>query len=179
MKREKTRRLITVAILSILATSTAETQTGGSFNLSHNVIASGGGSNSVGGAYRVDGTTGQASAGTVSIGIAPGGTSFVLRGGFWAFEQLAPTAAMVGVAGRVATADGRGIRNATVLLTDSAGTTRQAATGSLGYYRFENVAAGQTYIISVSSRRFTFSKSTLVIDVSDELANVDFTADPL
>ena len=41
-------------------------QTGGTFDLSHSVIATGGGSNSTGGQFQVDGTAGQGFAGTVS-----------------------------------------------------------------------------------------------------------------
>lgn len=151
-------------------------QTGGTFDLSHNVLASGGGSNSAAGAFRVDGTAGQPSAGTVSVGIPAGGGPFVLRGGFWAFDQLAPTAAGVAVSGRVSMADGRGIRNATLTLTDTSGALRTTVSGSLGYYRFEDVPAGQTYILSVSSRRFTFSSPSRVINANEEISDADFIA---
>ena len=87
---------------------------------------------------------------------------------------VVPTvAAGVTVAGRVRTTDGTGVRNAVVTLTDSNGNTRTAQTGSFGYYRFEEVEAGQTYIVSVASKRFTFT--TQVVSVSDSITDLDFT----
>jgi WD40 repeat protein len=93
-------------------------------------------------------------------------------------EDLAPTAANVSVGGRVLTANGQGIRNARVTLTDANGATRTAITGSFGYYRFDDVEVGQTYIVSVRSKRFQFSNPTLVITLMDELTDLTFTALP-
>jgi hypothetical protein len=55
----------------------------------------------------------------------------------------APTAASVSVSGRVMTASGRGIRNVIITMTDSQGNERTATTSSVGYYRFDNIAAGK------------------------------------
>jgi len=60
-------------------------QTGGTFDLSHSVVAGGGGSNSAGGTFQVDGTAGQGVA-----GIASNGAAFELHGGFW-FQNQAST----------------------------------------------------------------------------------------
>src|SRR5690606_8096123 len=111
----------------------------GSYDLSHNVIA-GGGTRSNGGTFTLEGTAGQASAGAIS-----GNGTVRLRSGFWAFDQIGPTAASVGVAGRVLTANGHGIVNASVTLTDTLGGTRQVRTASFGYFRFLNVAVGREY----------------------------------
>lgn len=86
-----------------------------------------------------------------------------------------PTAAGVSISGRVLTADGSGLRNAVVDLTDRNGTVQATRTSSFGYYRFENVTAGETYIVSVSSKRFTFAPR--VVTVSDDIADLDFTAE--
>lgn len=86
----------------------------------------------------------------------------------------APTAAMVSLGGRVLTSDGRGVRNASVQLTDSTGTVRQVLTSSFGYYRFDDVSVGQTYVVAVASKRFAFTARTLT--VADELTEVDFVA---
>lgn len=95
--------------------------------------------------------------------------------GFWtAGEPLAPTAADVSVSGRVLTADGRGIANAVVNLTDQSGQTRQALTSPFGYYSFDDVQAGETYIATVRSKRYTFTPRTL--NVADQLTGVDFVA---
>jgi uncharacterized repeat protein (TIGR01451 family) len=86
------------------------------------------------------------------------------------------TAAGVSVSGRVLTAEGRGIRNAKVTITDSAGVARTTVSGINGVYRFDDVPSGQTYTVSVGSRRFTFLP--VVITVTDQLAGLDFTAEP-
>ena len=78
--------------------------------------------------------------------------------------------------GRVLTNDGRGLRNAIVTLTVSQGVTRRVITSSFGYYRFENVEAGQTYVMAVASKRYQFPPR--VISVADELTDVDFIASP-
>ena len=87
-----------------------------------------------------------------------------------------PTAANVSVSGRVLTANDIGLRNAYVVLTDSQGVTRTALSSSFGYYSFDNVQVGETYLIGVSSKRYQFA--THVVSVSDNLTGVDLIADP-
>ncbi len=89
---------------------------------------------------------------------------------------MAPTAANVGVSGRVLNQDGRGVSGARVTLTDSGGNVVYAMTSSFGYFRFVNVAAGQTYVIAVTAKQYQFTPR--VINVADELTGVDFIADP-
>ncbi len=78
----------------------------------------------------------------------------------------------VEISGRVTTPDGRGLRNATVTLTDSLGATRTATTSSFGFYTFGNVPAGDAYVIGVSSRLYRFASRNLV--VNENMTNVDF-----
>lgn len=94
----------------------------------------------------------------------------------WAISQLAPTAADVSVSGRVTTAAGQGIRNVRVTLTAPDGSVRNAVTGSFGYYRFDDVETGRTYVLEVASRRYAFSQPTRTISVNDELTDIDFVA---
>ena len=165
----------TTALLLLFIALTAlnvSSQTGASYDLSHAVIAAGGGSNSAGGGFRVDGTAGQPSAGTVSTN---GGYS--LRGGFWAFQSLAPTAALVSVSGRVLSASGQGIRNVSVKLTGANGAIRFAGTGTFGYFRFTEVEVGEIYVLEVTSKKFTFAEPTRVLSVQDEITNADFIAE--
>jgi len=92
---------------------------------------------------------------------------------------LAPSAATASISGRVTTADGRGIRNALVVLTGN-GLQQPivVSTGSLGYYHFNDLAAGQTYVATVNSKRFAFSSPARVLSLSDSVQGVDFVADP-
>ncbi|MGH9947086.1 MAG: carboxypeptidase regulatory-like domain-containing protein, partial [Pyrinomonadaceae bacterium] len=96
----------------------------------------------------------------------------------WTAGELAPTAAAVNITGRVLTAEGRGIRNAILTLTDQHGNVRRAITSSFGYYRFFDVMAGEAYILSIRSKRYRFEPSAVVVSVNDEVTNLDFVADP-
>ncbi len=58
--------------------STIYGQTGGNYQITQSVIASGGGQNSTGGNFSIDGTIGQPIAGTTSTGL-----SYSLSSGFW------------------------------------------------------------------------------------------------
>ena len=86
-------------------------------------------------------------------------------------SNAAPTAALVSVGGRV-TANGRGIGRATVTLTDASGASRNALTGAFGFYRFDEVEVGQTYIVSVRHKQFEFAPQ--IINPADELTDVNF-----
>lgn len=89
---------------------------------------------------------------------------------------MSPTAAAVSVSGRVLTPEGRGLRGARVSLTDQNGSTRTALTTTFGYYGFTEVAAGETYIISVVSKKYSFTPQ--VINVNEDMDNLNFTASP-
>ena len=151
----------------------ANAQIGGGFTITQSAIASGG-QNAAGGAFSLDGTIGQSVAGN-----ALSGSPFAVTSGFWNFSPLAPTAASVSIGGRVRTADGRGIRNVFVRLTAPSGETRSALTTPFGYYRFNEISVGETYIISVSAKRFTFRQPTIVRAVFEEVSDLDFVADTL
>ncbi len=86
--------------------------------------------------------------------------------------QVGSPAAGVEVAGRVLTPDGRGIRNARVIITDASGTRQIATTSSFGFYKFADVTAGVTYSVSVSSKQFRFTPR--VVQIVDSLADFDF-----
>jgi hypothetical protein len=82
------------------------------------------------------------------------------------------TAANVSISGRVLTPDGRGLRNARVVITDSQGVTRTVTTSSFGFYQFDDVAAGGNYVIGVISKQYRFASRTM--QVNDPMTDVDF-----
>ncbi len=89
------------------------------------------------------------------------------------------TAAGVGLSGRVLTSGGHGIRNARITLTGgSLSAPRVVTTGSMGYYFIDDLDVGETYIVSIESRRFTFNPPIRVINLMDELTVMDFVAEP-
>jgi hypothetical protein len=87
------------------------------------------------------------------------------------------TAANVSVAGRVLTADGaRGVSGATVALLSQHGETVYARTNSFGYFRFNDVQAGATYVLSVRSKRYQFAER--VVSTDAEAQSLTITALP-
>jgi hypothetical protein len=97
--------------------------------------------------------------------------------GGWSIEFLPLTAAEGTMAGRVTTADGRGIRNAKIVVTgNSLEQPIIATTGSFGYYSVEGLRAGETYVVTVNSKRYTFTAPSRVVTLLDNLADIDFVA---
>ncbi len=85
-----------------------------------------------------------------------------------------PSSANVSIGGRVIVEKGTGLQNAQVSLTDSQGNLRQTVTSSFGYYRFDNVAAGETVFLTVRSKRYSFAPR--VLNVEDNISDFDITA---
>lgn len=87
-----------------------------------------------------------------------------------------PSAASVSISGRVMVGKNTGVRNARVILTDSHGNTRTVLSSSFGYYRFENVAVGEIYVLNVYSKRYQFNPQ--VVSVMEEINDLNFSALP-
>lgn len=123
-------------------------------------------------ALAVTGTPTQAGTFNFAVTASDGTNSNVTN---YRLQVLAPTAAGVSVSGRVLTNDGRGLRNAIVTMTEPNGNNRSYRTGAFGYFVFEDVEVGQTYIFQVQSKRFTFAPQ--VVTVNEELTELNFTAE--
>jgi hypothetical protein len=92
-------------------------------------------------------------------------------------EVQAPSgivAAAVSVSGRVMSASGHVVRNARVSIADGLGNTRTVITNTFGYYRFDGVATGSSYTVSVSAKGFTFSPQN--VQINDHISGLNFTA---
>lgn len=149
----------------------AQISTGGAYGIEQSVTASGGG-NSNGPNYVIVGTTGQPAAGFTSTGGLYG-----VKGGF--LQPMPPTQANpnVSISGRVFAGGGRGITNAHVTLSGgNLPTPIVVLTGRYGSFRFENIQSGQTYTVTVLSRRFTFSQPVQMISVIDNITDIVFQA---
>jgi hypothetical protein len=91
--------------------------------------------------------------------------------------QLIPhTAAGVSVLGRILTADGRGISGARVTAESANGRTKTYMTNPFGYYRFEGISAGETFVFTVFSKRYQFAEPVRIVTVGDEISGFDFIA---
>jgi hypothetical protein len=145
-------------------------QSGGQFTITQSVIA-GGGSQSSAGQFALGSTSGQAVAG----GPTPV-ARFVITSGFWNFTPPGPTAGEVSISGRVLTQTGRGLSGVRLVLRDAEGNSMSATTNTFGFYRFQNVPSGKTYILTVASRAFRFSPQALTVE--DNMEGVNFVPGP-
>ena len=117
---------------------------------------------------------GSAQVSPVCSGIAQ--TPFAFTNLFKSFNASAAPAS-VGVAGRITSAQGFGVANAQITLTNTAtGASRVSRTNSFGYFRFAGILTGQTYTVEILSKRYNFAAQTIA--VSAEINNMNFTAQP-
>lgn len=91
---------------------------------------------------------------------------------------LGPTAAPVTLSGRTATTSGIGISGARVTLTNMRGESISTLTNPFGYYVFSGVDSGESYLVSVSSKGYTFAQSTRFVNALDNILDNDFVGVP-
>jgi alpha-tubulin suppressor-like RCC1 family protein len=89
-------------------------------------------------------------------------------------QGLTPTAASVSVGGRVSFGKGSFISRASVTLTDMNGNVKTAVVNPFGYYKFEDVSAGQTVTVQVSAKGSTFAPQ--VVTVTEDIEDLNFSA---
>lgn len=82
------------------------------------------------------------------------------------------------VRGRVIDSNGNGIAKTLVVMDDSTGLSRTAITNPFGYYSFEDVPTGQTYSLSVSSKRYQFVNPLRILTIMEAVNDADFNALP-
>jgi hypothetical protein len=93
------------------------------------------------------------------------------------FNNAVTTAANVSASGKVTDAAGFGLSRTLVTIQNtSSGATRSVYTNSFGNYRFDDLPAGDFYIITVSNRKYTFETDTQAFVLNDAVENVNFTA---
>lgn len=164
--KNKTLAILAITLLSALAAK-AQVAQGGTYKLDQTVIASGGGTSAdaTGGTYTLDGAIGEPIAGTSSTA-----STFKITGGFFTTQLFAPTAASASFGGRIETFDGSGLRNALVILTDAGGNQQSIISGINGSFRFDNLRAGEVYIVSIASKLFVFP--TQVVFIGEDLSDI-------
>jgi Zn-dependent metalloprotease len=86
-----------------------------------------------------------------------------------------PTAANISIGGRVRNEAGNGVANALVKLVSGSGEVSITRSNAFGYYQFDGAAAGETYVIEVSSKTYTFTPRS--VTATDDISDADFTAE--
>jgi hypothetical protein len=100
--------------------------------------------------------------------------------GFVHGYAMVPVVTNVSVSGRVLAANGAGIRNTQV--TISGGDLPSAITvftGSLGSFGFTGLHTGQTYTVTVATKKYVIAMPSRNVSPSGDVANFDFVANPL
>lgn len=99
----------------------------------------------------------------------------VFNGAVHAYAMVPVTNAAVG--GRILTAGGAGIRNATVTISGgNLPTPLTAQTGAFGWYSFSGLQPGATFTVTVGARRYEFLQGTRMVTPSGSVTDVDFVA---
>jgi hypothetical protein len=91
---------------------------------------------------------------------------------------MVPVVTSVTVSGRILTATGRPIRNASVSISGAVPARSKVQTGSFGWYSFPELQSGQTYIITVEAPRNTFAQPSRMITPQANVTDFDFIAQP-
>jgi hypothetical protein len=112
------------------------------------------------------------------LSVPNGGGDFADIGAYEAQAAPAgPKAATVSISGRVTSITGRGIMNVRLSLTDASGQIRTATTTSFGYYQFDGVEVGQTYILMAMGKHYSLNQPVQVLNINEETSEVNFIAD--
>jgi len=82
-------------------------------------------------------------------------------------------ASSVSVEGQVTDSNGRALSRVAVTLTDGEGGKQTAITNPFGYFRFENLQAGQTVVLRAQSKQYTFAPK--ILTPSEDVRNVTIT----
>ena len=104
--------------------------------------------------------------------------------GFGSFESigyadatfLAPSSSPASISGRVLAQRGRGISGAIVKAESTSGKILSTTTNSYGYYHLKGLQSGETYVVSVESRRYYFPISSEIVQLDADLSGFDFEA---
>ena len=94
------------------------------------------------------------------------------------YQGFVPTAAAVNVSGQITSANGNAIQNVSVRI--SGGNLQEPKymrSNSFGYYSFEDLQAGQTYILSVAAKKYIFANPTRLITLNEDLTDANFVGE--
>ena len=98
------------------------------------------------------------------------GWSLIVTPRTFTCTPLAPTAAHVMISGRAVDRDGRGLGNVVLTLSGPSGQPIRARSNPFGYFHFDDVAAGRTYILEARAKEYSFTSS--VVSVQDDVVDL-------
>jgi hypothetical protein len=91
---------------------------------------------------------------------------------------LPPSSAPASIAGRTQYADGVGVGSVQIVMTRvSDGTLWTALSNAFGYFSFQGIPTGQTYVLSISTKRHRFPIDSQTITLTDDVTGIVFIAE--
>jgi fimbrial isopeptide formation D2 family protein len=88
---------------------------------------------------------------------------------------VAPTSAPAVVTGRVTDTLGRGLSQVSVTILNPTNSFMwTATTNSFGYFRFDSIPTGESYVATVASKRYSFPVSSQAFTLNDDLTGLNF-----
>lgn len=54
--------------------------------------------------------------------------------------------------------------------------TATRGSGTFGHFKFEGLSAGQTYIVTISARKYAFEEPVRLVSLMDDVADLNFVA---
>lgn len=95
------------------------------------------------------------------------------------FVNAVPTAATAVISGRIFDINGGAVKDVSVSVSGANGAALSTRTNNFGFYRFAELPVGESYVITVRSRRYTFATDSRIVLLMDDLSDQDFTAIPI
>lgn len=115
-----------------------------------------------------------------ALGISDNGVivgTGVLNGQVRAYAMV--PIANTSVGGRVLTASGAGIRNASVTISGgNLPSPVTVSTGSFGYYNFSGLQAGAQYSVTVTTKKYAIAQPTRTVTPQSSVGDFNFVAEP-
>ncbi len=95
------------------------------------------------------------------------------------FVNAVPTAALATLSGKITDNYGVNVKDVSVTITNlTSGESHYTRTNSFGFYRFEEMPVGESYVVSVRSKRYAFVSDSMIITLMEDFAKANFTALP-
>ncbi len=90
--------------------------------------------------------------------------------------RVVPTAATTSITGRVVTTGGHGINRATLTLTDAEGSIRRTLSNPFGYFRFDGLPVGGSYVLETSAKQYRFEPNSRFVIADGDMAEIHIVA---